>query len=127
MASDNGTLSTDDIMDMQFLREPINLGRPLEEYTQLYEEKRVLGIGGMGEVFLVKRKSDGVLFAAKKQNDPIFHSTFIEELEMMQKIRHENVVSLVESFHSKEKKELIIIIEYCHCKSFQLLCRYYML
>ena len=90
MASDKGTLSADDIMVMQFLREPINLGRPLEEYVQLYEEKRQLGIGGMGEVFLVKRKSDGVCFAAKKaikQNDQRLQEALftacMEELAMM--------------------------------------------
>ena len=126
MVSDKGTLSVDDIMDMQVVRcyetkESITLGRSLEEYAQLYREKSPLGKGAMGEVVLVERRSDGVLFAAKKQNDPKFHETFVKEMEMMRKIQHENVVNLIECFQSKEEKQLIIILEYCQCKSFHTL------
>ena len=42
-------------------------GQPFEQYKIQYEEKRILGQGGMGQVILVKRKSDGQYFAAKNQ------------------------------------------------------------
>ena len=34
------------------------MGKPFEQYEQQYEEKRLLGRGGMGKVMLVKRKED---------------------------------------------------------------------
>ena len=41
------------------------LGQPFEQYKLQYEEKSLLGQGGMGKVMLVKRKKDGAYFAAK--------------------------------------------------------------
>ncbi len=41
------------------------MGQPFELYEQQYEEKRLLGQGGMGKVMLVKRKEDHQFFAAK--------------------------------------------------------------
>ena len=42
------------------------MGQPFELYEQQYEEKRLLGKGGMGKVMLAKRKSDHEFFAAKQ-------------------------------------------------------------
>lgn len=45
------------------------LGQRLEQYKEQYEEKRTLGEGGQGKIMLVKRKKNGVYFAAKQQLD----------------------------------------------------------
>ena len=132
MMSDKGTLTADDILKMGIvkryrLREKTKgrknftlheeqVGRPYEEYSELYREIRELGKGAMGKVVLVERISDNMQFAAKKQKNAGFYQDAVGEFKMMQQIQHENVVNIVEFFQSIPKQQCILIIDYCQSK-----------
>ena len=42
----------------------------------------------------------------------------VGELKILQKLDHANIVKLEESFANKKTNELVMILEYCPCKSF---------
>ena len=92
------------------------MGKPFERYEQEYEEKRLLGKGGMGKVMLVKQKETHEFFAAKQQLDSKHFDAAREELLLLQKLKHPNIVNCVDSFHTPGQEKCVIILEFCPCK-----------
>ena len=86
-----------------------------------YREIRLLGKGGMGTVMLVKVKENEKLFAAKKITNREHIEKADLELDLLKKLRHERIVQVLESYFTQKIDELIIILEYCPCKSYLLL------
>ena len=73
----------------------------------------------MGQVMLVEQKSNKALYAAKKLLKSKKGYVYLkEELKLMQKLKHPNIINLVESYHTPGKDEMIIIMEFCPCKLF---------
>jgi len=90
-----------------------DFGKPLALYEKEFRELKKLGVGGQGNVFLVERISDNSFFAAKKyQSSHQFHRAK-DEFELLQKMRHDNIVSLEECFYTQGSNEVIIILELC--------------
>ena len=94
------------------------MGQPFDQYERQYEEKRLLGQGGMGKVMLVMRKDSGQYFAAKQQLDSRHFDSAKEELQMLQKLKHPNIVNCVDSFHTPGQDKCVIVLEFCPCKCF---------
>ena len=61
---------------------------------------------------LVQQKETGEFFAAKKTSTAENFLEAEKELMMLRKMRHPNIISMVDSFHTAGKKELIIVIEH---------------
>ena len=41
----------------------------------------------------------------------------VRELMLLKKLDHKNILKVIDSFQSREKNELIMILEFCPCKS----------
>lgn len=81
------------------IRDNVNEGM----VNETYEMGRVIGHGASGKVYKCKRRADKIEFACKviqkdaRMNDAQSMST---EVEIMKRLRHENVVSMFELFQS---------------------------
>ena len=80
---------------------------------------RYFAKGAFGKVCLVKQIKDEQLYVAKiNLNDKGFANA-VSELTMMQKLDHQNIVKVVDSYHTpsqSDDKKLIIVIELCKSK-----------
>ena len=113
-------LTPDDILGIEFVKQFFDeqatfeeaFGRPLEQYEDLYRQVKLLGEGGYGKVYLSERKSDLKQFASKVQqrsNERDFEN-FKEELKMLQKLDHPNIVKYYETYI--DEKYIYLVMEY---------------
>lgn len=82
-----------------------------------YETLELLGSGQYGDVYLVERKSDGQLFAAKLANnqargggDQLHMAQAKQEAELLKRMRHANITRCIETV--EDRSRLAIIMEY---------------
>jgi len=90
--------------------------RPPASVVAGYEVGPLLGRGGMGSVYLAKRKSDGGVVALKLMRPEVVvdgHSreAFAREIEVTASLRHPNVVALYD--HGIEADTFYFALEYC--------------
>ncbi|KAG9149188.1 hypothetical protein Leryth_003185 [Lithospermum erythrorhizon] len=79
--------------------------------THNFDESLVIGVGGFGKVF--KGIIDDGILAAIKRANPQSHQglkEFETEIEMLSKLRHKHLVSLIGFCH--EQNEMILVYEY---------------
>ena len=103
----------------ELLRALFNNLRTQNAHLQIpdYEIIRLLGEGGMGEVYLAKHKATGSLNAVKVMLSKIAVNTdarekFIREIQTISSLRHTNIVNYIESGSSGSA--FYIIMEYCN-------------
>jgi hypothetical protein len=81
-----------------------------------YEVERLLGKGGMGAVYLARRRGDGPrvalkLMLPKMVVDEEAQGIFIREIEVTRALRHPNVVALLD--FGKHEGRFYFALEYC--------------
>ena len=80
-----------------------------------YIFNKEIGSGSFGKVFLVEAKQSGVQYVIKQIDlnklDKKQSSTAPKEVEVLSKLKHNNIVRYKESF--EEKRNLNIVMEYC--------------
>ncbi|XP_019154737.1 PREDICTED: LEAF RUST 10 DISEASE-RESISTANCE LOCUS RECEPTOR-LIKE PROTEIN KINASE-like 1.3 isoform X4 [Ipomoea nil] len=84
----------------------------LEEATNNFDQSRELGDGGFGTVFYGKLP-DGRVVAVKRLYENNFKRVeqFMNEVEILTKLRHENLVVLY-GCTSKQSRDLLLVYEY---------------
>ncbi|TYJ43603.1 hypothetical protein E1A91_A03G164300v1 [Gossypium mustelinum] len=93
-------------------------GLPIFSYTELveatnnFEDDKVLGDGGFGTVYFGKLR-DGREVAIKRlyQHNYRRHEQFMNEVEILTRLRHKNLVSLY-GCTSRRSRELILVYEF---------------
>lgn len=78
--------------------------------TGNFDERRVIGVGGFGNVY--KGDIDGVIVAVKRLNPTSRQGAkeFITEIEMLSKLRHVHLVSLIG--YCDDHGEMVLVYEY---------------
>ncbi len=81
-----------------------------------YELGALLGKGGMGSVYLARRRSDGAQVALKLMRpevvvEPFARDVFLREVAVTARLRHRNVVALLD--HGIEGDTFFFALEYC--------------
>lgn len=81
-----------------------------------FEEIKPLGKGAFGQVVLVKRKSDNILYAMKKVKIGSMNSkdkeNALNEVRVLASMDHPNIVAYKEAFYDDETLTLHMIMEY---------------
>ena len=97
----------------------INLIKERGEFDD-YQEIKLLGEGGFGKVYLVSRRSDGMLFAMKmikiRHMSDQDKEKIVQESRLLEALNHPNIVRFVEVYKTRKGK-LCIIMEYADGKS----------
>ncbi|XP_045111547.1 cyclin-dependent kinase C-1-like isoform X1 [Portunus trituberculatus] len=79
-----------------------------------YESLGVVGEGSYGLVLRCRHKESGQTVAVKKflesEDDPTVKKIALREVRMLKKLRHENLVNLIEFF--RRKRRLYLVFEY---------------
>ncbi|KAL6175469.1 hypothetical protein ACLB2K_052110 [Fragaria x ananassa] len=84
----------------------------LQAATQNWDEKEVIGVGGFGKVYLGVLE-DGTKLAVKRGNPNSEQgiNEFRTEMDMLSKLRHRHLVSLIG--FCDENNEMILVLEVC--------------
>lgn len=88
-----------------------------------YQVERCLGIGGMGEVYLVRHIYLNTLRALKllrmdiAAQDPIFCERFLREAKIASKVQHKNLIAVMDVENDEESGFFYIIMEYVNGNS----------
>ncbi|KAK9805347.1 hypothetical protein WJX73_004555 [Symbiochloris irregularis] len=87
---------------------------PEELLRRGFEVQKLLGTGSYGKVFLVKRRSDGKLYAMKEGNiskmSQAERADALNEIRLLASVKHTNVIRYYEAFSAGDN--LYIIMEY---------------
>lgn len=81
-----------------------------------YQLGKLLGEGGMGQVYLARRRSDGLVVALKVMLAHVEVSEsarqlFLREIEVMMRLNHPHVVPLLD--HGADGRRFFFALEYC--------------
>ncbi|XP_043933069.1 calcium/calmodulin-dependent protein kinase type 1G [Protopterus annectens] len=76
--------------------------KPTENIREIFEFMEVLGSGAFSEVYLVKERHTGKLFAMKcvKKSQNIRDTNLENEIAVLKRIKHENIVALEDIYES---------------------------
>ena len=87
--------------------------KELDNIPQTYSFKKVLGHGKFGRVLLWESRDTNHQYAIKAitKGEGLF-SRMIEEVNILSKVDHPNIIKYIKSFQSK--KYLYVVMEYCH-------------
>ncbi len=82
-----------------------------------YRVERLLGRGGMGQVFLCRDKIDGQRYALKSinqefSNNPDIRRRFLNEISILRKLTHQSIVRAYDLFEDPETKRIYYTMEY---------------
>lgn len=91
-------------------------GEPVYGDYDRYERIKKIGEGGMGSVYLARRKDDGARVAlkvllAKVAVDDYARRAFLREIDITGSLRHSNVVELLD--HGSAENGFYFAMEYC--------------
>ncbi|TRZ18773.1 hypothetical protein HGM15179_008320 [Zosterops borbonicus] len=80
-----------------------------------YEKLGKVGQGSYGVVFKCRNKDTGQIVAIKKflesEEDPVIRKIALREIRMLKRLKHPNLVELLEVF--RRKRRLHLVLEYC--------------
>ncbi|KAM6979741.1 calcium/calmodulin-dependent protein kinase IGa, partial [Aplochiton taeniatus] len=81
----------------------------INNIKDLFDFHGVLGSGSFSEVFMVREKKSGNLFALKcLKKKHLAHSNLENEISVLRRIKHENVVGLVDFYESRTHYYLVM-------------------
>lgn len=89
-----------------------------ESYLKRYVQRRALGKGSFGAVFLVREASTHDLYVMKRiplatlRSSRDRHSAF-QEARLLQDLRHEHICGYHDAFIDRRSHDLCIVMEYC--------------
>ncbi|VDP72372.1 unnamed protein product [Echinostoma caproni] len=114
-----GALETDsDVLNMMVQSTPVSIN-PVQRKTdgllfKKYEKISKIGEGAYGVVFKCRDHSTGRLVAIKQftasEEDPVIRKIAMREIRMLKRLKHPNLVNLIEVF--RKKKRLNLVLQY---------------
>ena len=87
--------------------------RPMSQFSSVYKSVEQLGLGSMGEVWRVRKEENGRIYALKcvSIENAKFRDEITNELEILSKLDHPNIIQIFECFVSPN--DIRIIMEVC--------------